>query len=488
MKTSIITKSDFVRYLDCPLYAWLWKNKPKLREGHKNSRIADQGEEVEKLAHQLFTDGLEVKGNYQEAEKHTKELMSGGAQIIYQATALTDHYLARADILKRDEDGKRWHIFEVKSSTKKKPEHMPDLCFQLNAFRLAGFEIASVNLVLVNGDYVYREAIGLEVDKFFKIEDLTKEIFSKVDAYKVEMQEAYKALTSDTEPKVLSLKKNFKYPLPQKFEEYYWKDVPDFSIYDISNIRKNKLELLRGRNILKIQDIPEDFELSDSQSLQVQLTNKEINFIDEKSIKEELEKLEYPLYFLDYETINPAIPFLDQTRPHQQIPFQYSLHILDAPDSELKHRDFLHIEKTTPIPHLLRALRADVGDTGSVIVWNKSFEKGCNEGMGESCHEYKDFMDSVNNRLYDLMLIFKDQYLDYRFKGSASIKNVLPVLVPELDYKKLEIQHGSMAMDGIINLIEGKTSDPVRLAQALKVYCELDTLAMVKIFEVIKKM
>ena len=138
MKTSIITKSDFVRYLDCPLYAWLWKNKPELKEGHKNSRIADQGEEVEKLAHKLFSDGVEVKGNYQEAEKHTKELMNGGAKVVYQATALTDHYLARADILKRDTDGKRWHIYEVKSSTKKKPEHISDLCFQLYAFtRLA---------------------------------------------------------------------------------------------------------------------------------------------------------------------------------------------------------------------------------------------------------------------------------------------------------------------------------------------------------------
>lgn len=481
MKTSIITKSDFVRYLDCPLYAWLWKNKPELKEGHKNSRIADQGEEVEKLAHGFFTGGDEVKGNYEEAEKHTKELMSGGAKIIYQATALTDHYLARADILKRDADGKRWHIFEVKSSTKKKPEHMPDICFQLDVFRQAGFEIASVNLVLVNSDYVYQKATGLEVDKFFKIEDLTEEIFSKVDGYKLEMQEAYKVLTNDIEPKVLSLKKNFKYPLPEKFSEYYWKDTPDFSVYDISNIRKNKLELLRGKNILKIQDIPDDFELSDSQILQVQLTKKEANFIDGKSIKEELEKLDYPLYFLDYETINPAIPFLDQTRPHQQIPFQYSLHVLDAPDAELQHRDFLHVEKTTPIPHLLKALRADVGDTGSVIVWNKSFEKGCNEGMAESCDEYKDFMNSINNRLYDLMLIFKDKYLDYRFKGSASIKNVLPVLVPELNYKELEIQHGTMAMDGIIDLIEGEIGNSVKLIQALKVYCELDTLAMVKI-------
>lgn len=488
MNIPIITKSDFVRYRDCPLYAWLWKNKPELREGHKNSRIADQGEEVEKLAHKLFAGGTEVKGNYEEAEKHTKELMQSGTKIIYQATALTDHYLARADILKRDEDGKRWHIYEVKSSTKKKPEHMPDLCFQLNAFKQVGIEIASVNLVLVNSDYLYRADSGLEVHKFFKIEDLTKEVLGEVDGFKLEMQEAHKVLTADTEPKVPSLKKNFKYPLPEKFAEYYWKGIPDFSIYDISNIRKNKLELLNERNIIKIQDIPDDFELTESQTMQIQLTKKATSFVDKKAIKAELGKLEYPLYFLDYETINPAIPFLDQTKPHQQIPFQYSLHILDAPGAELRHRDFLHIERTTPIPDLLKTLRANIADTGTVIVWNKTFERGCNEGMGESCTEYKDFMNSINNRLYDLMLIFKDKYLDYRFKGSASIKNVLPILVPELSYKELEIQHGTMAMDGIVNLIERVTDNVEKLVEALKSYCKLDTLAMVRIFEVIKKL
>lgn len=458
----LITKSDFVRYTQCPLYAWLWKNRPDLREGHQNSRIADQGYEVEKLAYKVFA----------------------GEDVDFQAEARTDRYLARADILKKDEGGV--HIFEVKSSTKKKTEHVPDLCFQVNAFRDAGFEIASVNLILVNSDYVFDEKVGLEVDKFFKIEDLTEDIFKKADGFRSEMEQAHKVLTDEKEPAVVALRKTFKYQLPKKFAEYYWRDIPEFSIYDISNIRKKKLESLTSMNVIKIKDIPDGFDLSDAQKLQVQLTKSETNNIDKEGIKSELERLEYPLYFLDYETINPAIPFLDKQKPHQQVVFQYSLHVIDAPGEELRHVDLLHTKKTNPAPHILEDLNKHIGEKGSVLVWFQDFEKGRNKEMAATCPQYKEFMESVNERVYDLMLIFKDKYVDYRFKGSMSIKNVLPILVPELNYKDLDIQHGGMAMDAIADLIEGKVADHDTLAANLKKYCEQDTLAMVKIFEVLR--
>jgi len=275
-----ITKTDFVRYLDCPLYAWLWKNRPDLREGHQNSRIADQGYEVEKIAYKLF-DGQDVS---------------------FQFEAKTGTYLARADIIKKDDKG--LHIFEVKSSTKKKTEHIPDLCFQLNVFREAGFDISSVNLILVNSDYVFNEEIGLEIDKFLKTEDLTEEIFEKADGFKLEIEEAHKILINEKEPKVIALRKTFKYPLPKKFAEYYWKDIPEFSIYDISNIREKKLESLASMNVLKISDIPDGFDLSDSQKLQVQLTKKETKIIDNEGSGEGI--FAFQLSFLLITALSPC--------------------------------------------------------------------------------------------------------------------------------------------------------------------------------------
>jgi hypothetical protein len=481
----MITKSDFIRYLECPLYAWLWKKRPELREDHQNSRIADQGYEVEQIAHGLFETGTEVTGNHEEAERHTKELMASSANVLYQATALTNRYLARADILKRDDEG-NWHLYEVKSSTKKKPEHVADLCFQLHAFTKAGLELASINLIRVNKEYAYQATKGLEVSQFLKREDFTDEIRAKVADFEPQIEEAYKILTSESEPTVKALKKSFKYELPPKFEEYYRKGIPEYSIYDISGIRKGNLEKLADMGVKMIENIPDDFFSSDAQNFQTQLTKQKTENKDVPAIKAELEQLTYPLYFLDYETINPAIPLFDQTKPYQQIPFQYSLHVIDKAGAEPRHVDFLHAEKTSPIPHLLKALKGQIGTTGTVIVWNETFEKGCNTAMGKSCPEYADFMADVNERVYDLMKIFKDKYQDYRFKGSMSIKNVLPILAPELSYKGLEIQHGGMAMDGIIDLIDDKAKNREKLIEDLKIYCGRDTFAMVKIYQILE--
>lgn len=462
----IITKTDFVRYFECPLYAWLWRNRPELREECKKSRIAIQGYEIEKIARSYFCE----------------------EDVAFQVEAKTDKYLARADIFKENGDSKRGHIFEVKSSTKKKKEHVEDLCFQVNVFRQAGFEIISANLILVNSDYVYQEAMGLEAENFLKVEDLTKEVFEKTDNVEFQMKKAYKDLTSAREPCIAVLKKAFKNPPPEKLDEYYRRRVPEFSIYDVSRISKRNLEVLSERNVMRIKDIPDDFPLPPNQNVQVQLTKKETNFIDRGWIEEELANLEYPLYFLDYETINPAIPFLDKHTPYQQITFQYSLHVINEPGAELSHFDFLHNKKTNPALPLLEKLSKNIGEKGSILVWNKSFEAACNTTMAETCPKYKGFIDSINKRLYDLMVIFKEKYVDYRFKGSVSIKNVLPVLAPDLSYKKLDIQHGSMAMDAIVDLIEEKRENLESLEGELKAYCKLDTLAMVKIFEALKNL
>jgi len=146
------------------------------------------------------------------------------------------------------------------------------------------------------------------------------------------------------------------------------------------------------------------------------------------------------------------------------------------------------------VPHLLEKLRNKVGDIGSILVWHESFERSRNNEMAEKYPEYKGFIESMNGRLYDLELIFKGiikdnhkaKYSDYRFKGNSSIKNILPILVPDLKYEEINIQTGSEAMDSISDLLEGKTDDPVSLEEDLKCYCKLDTLAMVKIFDALK--
>ncbi|MFT5170418.1 MAG: hypothetical protein ACI9BD_000185 [Candidatus Marinamargulisbacteria bacterium] len=478
-----ITKSDFVRVLACPRYAWLWKHRRDLRSEHQNSRVSDQGHDVELLSHRLFEAGVDVTERGEVAALKTDALIAAKTPVIYQATFITEFYLAKVDILVRDPQAEGWHLYEVKSATKKRKDHIADLAFQVNTLNVAGVPLKSVNLIVVNNKYEYNEAVGLEPGLLFSVLDVTAEIESVIPHFKPLFLKAHADLTQVNEPTVLVLKKNFGYPLPKLFEDYYRAGVPDYSIYDVSKIQEPGLQDLAAQNIRLMTDIPEGFFKSGAMNGQVTLTKGKTKMVDRDAIDRDLASLSYPIYFLDYESINPAIPIFDGMRPHQHIPFQYSLHTLDKPDGDLSHTDFLHTDPSDPIAHLLKNLSSDIGARGSVIVWNQSFEKQCNKMMANCCPEYAPFLVDLNSRIYDLMLIFKDRYQDYRFKGSVSIKNVLPVLCPALNYKNLEIQHGAMAMDGIMDLLNGTAKDKEALILGLRQYCEMDTLAMVRIFE-----
>jgi hypothetical protein len=203
-------------------------------------------------------------------------------------------------------------------------------------------------------------------------------------------------------------------------------------------------------------------------------------------IAEELGKLIYPIYFLDYETCPSALPRFDGFSPYQQIPFQYSIHILDRPEATPRHAEFLSVTPNDPSPAFANSLREHIGDVGSVVVWNKTFESKINRDLGKRIPANLSFMDALNGRIYDLMEIFsKQKFVHKDFKGGASIKDVLPVLAPELSYQDLVIQEGGTASQ-TWDKITSESVDPSEkgiLATNLKAYCERDTYAMYAIWQ-----
>jgi hypothetical protein len=483
---SSITKSDFIRFLHCPRFAWLWKHRPELRGKYgEMGRFAKQGREVELLARKLFPKGKEVKAFDGAGFEQTQRLIREGARVIYQATAITSHYEVRADILVRDVGHGQWHLYEVKSSSTLKEEYLADVYFQWLAFEAAGIRLASIHLITINGNYIFKESEGVQPKKLFSLHDMTGELPGMEIRWKALVETAYHVLTAVHEPKVLVLNKGLKHELPPEMREEYWKGVPEFSVYRIAHIAREQLLDLIGRGILDIGHVPDDYFSSDRQRRQVQLTKSKGIFVDRAKLKAEFRQLRYPLYFLDYETIMPAVPMFDGHKPYQIIPFQYSLHVIDHVGAKPKHYDYLHTRKSDPMPSLLRILRRQIGDKGSVLAWNAPFEKSCNQRMAERNPTYQAFLGSVNDRLYDLALIFKDIYVDYRFKGSVSIKNILPVMIPELSYEALEIRNGEMAIESITRLIGRSFFGRTKIIRELKQYCELDTLAMVRIYEVL---
>jgi len=266
--------------------------------------------------------------------------------------------------------------------------------------------------------------------------------------------------------------------------------VPEYSTSHI--LRGKKLAELIENKVFDPKNIPIDFELTDPQKIKVDLQRIGRPMIDAINIRETLDKLIYPLYFLDYETLLKPIPVMDGYNPNSQLVFQYSLHVIREKGDvgeKIEHFEYLADDIESSTEGLVKSLEKNIGKIGSVLVWYEPFEKSRNIELGKLHPEYEGFFKDVNNRVYDLMKIFKKDYLMPEFKGSASIKKVLPILVPKLSYKDLEVQDGTMAMSAWEELLVTKDLERrEEIRENLLRYCELDTWAMVKIFEVVNEL
>ncbi|MFO7943107.1 MAG: DUF2779 domain-containing protein, partial [Anaerolineales bacterium] len=267
--------------------------------------------------------------------------------------------------------------------------------------------------------------------------------------------------------------------------------LPEYSIYDIPRLYSKKAKDLKSRGILSIRDIPDGYSFSSTQSRHIAAVKSGEPFIDTAAIANELSTLKYPLSFLDYETYSPAVPLYDGYKPYQHIVFQYSLHIVESPESKPEHIELLLTGEGDPGIKLAEHLSKHVPDSGTIIVWNRPFEAGRNRAMAERYPAYRDALLNMNARMYDLMKIFsRGLYIHPDFHGSASIKNVLPVLVPEFgqNYTDLNVSSGDEAMLAWADLVSGQVPDEQvqHLRNDLLAYCKLDTLAMVKIWKTLR--
>ncbi len=488
----LISKTNFLEYLHCPKNIWLKFHMPELLQKHQLSdferHIIEQGNEVESCARNLFPGGIEVVCTGEQAVEETVRLMASKTPVIFQATFIVEGFIARNDMLSWNEETKLWDLYEVKGTNSVKEsgerDHIEDLAFQASVLKRANIPVGKYYLVHLNKEYIRMGLLNIE--NLFLKEDVTERVLEKLPAVEGQMETAKWYLSQENEPAgnceciYKSRKKHcttFKYSNPH---------VPDYSIHDISRITEKKLELLVEGGIFELTDIPESFALTPNQQNQVLSHVRQNPVIDREKIKEALDGLSYPLYFFDYEAYGPAIPAFDGFSPYKHIPFQFSLHILDAPDKELRHFEFLHEELTDPSRKVAELLKEYILPGGTVIAWHKPFEGMINRELGIRLPEYAELMQNINDSLYDLKDIFTEQhYLHHGFKGSASIKKVLPVLVPELQYSSLDIHEGGQAADAWWKMISPSTRPDERaeISKNLKEYCGLDTYAMYAIWK-----
>jgi hypothetical protein len=463
-KYPILTKSDFLLYHDAPRH--LWANKHRKIEQQSSDfdlHLADEGNRVEGIAHEYLSTIL-LPSN-------------PGDQLFWQQTYNDGPYEARVDALvKRKYTG--YNLYEIKSSTSIDKEIIFDVTFQ--ATILEKNKIFDRFYVLhLNKEYIRHGE--LDIESLFIAEDVTNQVNDKKSEILQLREEALAVLDIEDSEETATCLSPKECPCPDLCHP----GLPEFSIFDIPRLSQAKKIQLLETGVRAAKDIPESFDLNAKQRLVMNCAKTETVHIDHNLIRSELSRFKYPLWFLDYETCISAVPLFENYHPQQQIVFQYSLHHLDEPGGSLRHFGFMSISKGDPSAQLLEHLSTDLGSSGTVIVWNKTFEKTMNQDMARLHPQYEGFLMDVNARIYDLGdIINLGYYIHPGFKGSWSIKHVLPVMVKELTYENLEINKGDQASMAWWNITFGNLEDLEKetLVKNLEKYCEQDTLAMVEIY------
>lgn len=468
-----LTKSLFLHYLDSPLHLWLagrTEHQPRPLSLH-DQHLQRQGYQVEVLAKEFVR--ARVAAQY-----------PAGTTLSFEATLTDGPYQSRIDALVHDVSNDCYDLYEIKSSTSVQRHHKDDVTFQYLVGR-ASLPLRTVYLVHVNGDY--QRAGAIDHNELFVVADMTEQIATRVTEVEQQRAAAWRILQL---PQAPSEEHCFN-PNTCLYPEHCFPALPAGSIYELSRASKQQYQDLLARDITLLRDIPATFPVNPKQRRQIQSAQQGQPLIDRAAIARELAQLRFPLYFLDYETYGEALPMYDGYKPYQQAVTQFSLHVARQPDSEqLKHYEYLATAPGDPARALATALCHVIGDTGAVIVWNKSFECGRNDELAVLCPDLASQLRSINERAYDLMEIFsKGLYVDHRFQGSASIKKVLPVLCPQLSYQDLAIGEGTKAMLAWHEMVHGDLDavERAQLKQDLLDYCKLDTWAMVEIWRRVRE-
>ncbi len=479
-----LSKSLYIKGLQCHKYLWLHKNKPELKDKISGSQQAafDSGTDVGILAQRLFPGGAEVPyDGLTPAEQiaQTRQLIEDGVKTIYEATFSFDNIFCKVDILHHSDNG--WELHEVKSSTGCKDVYLDDIALQYYAVSGAGLELAYAGLVHIDTTYV--RAGEIEVDKLFAMLDLTDVVRGKQSFVKDNVI-AQRAMLNEDVP-AIDIGPQCSTPYDCQFLGHCWQHVPENSVFEFRGHGKPNVWDLYREGFLSINDVPEG-RLGWRQILQQRGLREEFLHVDHNAVRQFLEGLTYPLCFMDFETtFMLPVPKWDGTRPYQQIPFQYSLHVIDKPGAVPRHIEYLADGAGDPRPGFLKALLAAVPPDSCIITWNATFEVQRLRDLASSYPESAGRISGLINDIVDMMVPFRDKSIYHsRFNGSYSIKYVLPGMVADLSYDDLEISNGEMAADGWLRMIMTTAEDERQeLRSQLLEYCKLDTLAMVRILE-----
>lgn len=485
MKIPKLSKTRFLAGMQCHLRLWYESfNRDLASETDPvQQAMFDTGHEVGRLATELYPGGVRIEEDHfhhEDAVRSTLEVLKNrDVPAIYEAAFFEDGVRIRVDVLQRV-NGNAWNLIEVKSSTKLKKEHVPDVAVQLHVLQSAGLSVNLAGIMHINNQYVY-DGKNLDRNSFLTFTDQTEEALSQQGVIPSQLAALKDMLGKNVPPDILP-SPHCKKPYLCNFWEHCTQTMPEYWVVNEKGISTKMQKELMAMGVEDIREIPADFPLSAIQQLRRDCVVNQKEYIG-PALGGELMKVEHPIHFLDFETIGSAIPKYAGTRPYQTVPFQWSNHVMQE-NGNLEHQEYLCLEDKDPREEFAETLFKALGEKGSIVVYT-TYEKGVLESLARHLPHYRDRLLAVIDRLYDLHVVVKNNYYHPEFHGSFSLKAVLPAVVPEMQYDDMEIQEGQMASVEYLRMIDPATTskEKEKIKKDLLEYCAQDTLAMVRIRE-----
>ncbi|MBN2058638.1 MAG: DUF2779 domain-containing protein [Candidatus Saganbacteria bacterium] len=476
--------------LQCPKLLWYeYNDRSSLPPPEPALEFAfSEGHRVGAQARCLFPDGLMIERSWDPREQHARSLKAlEQRRPLFEAGFVHGRAYALADILVPVEQD-QWDLIEVKASTGLKEEHYHDIAFQRYVYQGAGLKLRRAYLMHVNRDYVRHGRIdpkGLLVqhDASRESEVLEHGVSRKIEAM-------VKAMAAEKAPEV-KIGPHCTSPRDCPMIDLCWNFLPDKdSIFILYSGGRKSHELLE-QGVESITDIPDEFELNYRQEIQVRAHKENRPYVERDSLRRFLEQIKYPAYFIDFETVAPAVPLFEGSSPYEYIPFQFSLYIVDSESALPRHHAFLAEGRSDPRPVVLQQLKALLGDQGSIIAYSAGFEKRCLKEAARAFPQYLDWQKRLDDRFVDLLEPFQKFYFYHPAQnGRASLKNVLPALTGD-SYQGLAIAEGGAASAEFFRVTYGDKAVPdneeQKVRQALLDYCDLDTRGMVAILAALRQ-
>lgn len=466
---------------------WLKQNKPEeFSDDVMDQNVLNTGSAVGDLAMGLFGPYVEVPfGDLKDMLRETERLLDVGTPIIAEASFSVDGNFCSVDILK-NLGNKQVEIYEVKSSTSISDIYLYDAGYQYYVLNNCGYEVGRAWLVTIDNTYVRMG--DLELDKLFAVTDVTEEVLSKqteISEY-VDMLREYMEQTDEPQRDIGA---HCFAPYSCGFFDYCTREWPHPNIFDIASLQNRSRFKLMDRGIRSFEEVEADRAVNDKCMLQVEHELHDVpDHINAEGIISFMDTLSYPLYFLDFESFQPAVPLYDNSSPYEQIVFQYSLHYILEDGGELYHKEFLAYPGEDPRRAVAEHLCEDIPKDVCVLAYNMGFEKGRIAALAKLYPDLEEHLMNIHGNIKDLMVPFRNKdYYNKAMQGSYSIKYVLPALFPDdpsLDYHNLEgVHNGSEASAVFATMAEMEPEQLEDYREHLLNYCKLDTFAMVKVWE-----